>query len=192
MARIVIGILAADAVLLLSGFFVKSTSAPLIGSIVMSVAVTALIVVGLVRQFREQEGLASDEEPEIEELEDTDFAPADDDATITQTMPRAPVRRRVRPRIIPVDEPETKAAARKQPKPKPKQKPRAKPKAAPAKKPPAPRAKAAPRGGRVLVVPGASRYHRAGCRFVRGGNAREVSEATAISRGYERCGVCKP
>ncbi len=180
MARVVVGILAADLVLLISGFVVRTTNAPLVASIVLSFVVTAIIIHGLVKRFREEEGLISDD-VEIEEFEV-------DEATETRAfttaemapIPRKPTPRKPPPRKEPAAS--RKAAGRKKPAPKPK----SKPKAAPRSKPTAP-----PGSKRVFVVPGASRYHRMGCRFA-GENAIDVSEATAIRRGYDPCGVCKP
>jgi hypothetical protein len=177
-ARIVIGVLAADAALLFSGFFVRSTSAPLLASIGLSVVVTVLIVYGLVKQFREHEGLESDGEPEIEELEvddaTTEFSPDEIVAT--------PARRRVRPRVT-------------RPKPAPQKAPpkKARTQTVAARERRAKPRRAAPASTRrVCVVPGASKYHRHDCRYAQGPDVREVSEATAIDRGYARCGVCKP
>jgi hypothetical protein len=67
--------------------------------------------------------------------------------------------------------------------------PARKPKKAP------PRKASTARGGspkRVLVIPGRERYHVRGCRFAKGGDLREVAEATARRRGYVPCSVCTP
>lgn len=46
---------------------------------------------------------------------------------------------------------------------------------------------------RVIVIPSRGRYHRQGCRYVRGSSeAVEVSKALATRQGYEPCGVCRP
>lgn len=45
---------------------------------------------------------------------------------------------------------------------------------------------------KVWVIPGRSRYHTHGCRFAKGDTLREVTEATAVRRGYVPCSVCKP
>ncbi|MEX2394979.1 MAG: hypothetical protein WD826_10925 [Actinomycetota bacterium] len=53
-------------------------------------------------------------------------------------------------------------------------------------------ASSAPRGPRVIVIPGAAKYHKKGCRFAKGDDIREVSTSVASKRGYEPCGACKP
>jgi hypothetical protein len=45
---------------------------------------------------------------------------------------------------------------------------------------------------KVWVIPGRSRYHTQDCRFAKGDELREVTEATAQRRGYVACNVCKP
>jgi hypothetical protein len=45
---------------------------------------------------------------------------------------------------------------------------------------------------KVWVIPGRSRYHTQDCRFAKGDDLREVTEATAQRRGYVACNVCKP
>lgn len=45
---------------------------------------------------------------------------------------------------------------------------------------------------KVWVIPGRSRYHTQDCRFAKGDTLREVTETTAIRRGYVACNVCKP
>ena len=45
---------------------------------------------------------------------------------------------------------------------------------------------------KVWVIPGRSRYHTQDCRFAKGDTLREVTEATAIRRGYVACSVCDP
>ena len=96
-------------------------------------------------------------------------------------------------------QPQVRAAPATTPMKKAKPPARSKPKAAAArKKAPSQRASAsqaetgptAKRAGRVLVLPGRSRFHAAGCRFARGDDVREVSEAAARRRGYEPCNVC--
>lgn len=46
--------------------------------------------------------------------------------------------------------------------------------------------------GTVLVTTGGSRYHRAGCRHIRGRKAKTVSVAAAEKRGYTPCRSCRP
>ncbi len=45
---------------------------------------------------------------------------------------------------------------------------------------------------KVWVIPGRSRYHTQDCRFAKGDTLREVTETTAVRRGYVACTVCKP
>ena len=45
---------------------------------------------------------------------------------------------------------------------------------------------------KVWVIPGRSRYHTHSCRFAKGDQLREVTEATARRRGYVPCTVCHP
>ena len=69
---------------------------------------------------------------------------------------------------------------------------REKPEPAKAKRKPKP-SPPKPKGAkRVVVIPGASRYHRPSCRFAKGDKARNVTETTAIARGYVACDTCKP
>jgi FtsZ-interacting cell division protein ZipA len=78
--------------------------------------------------------------------------------------------------------------------------PAAKPAPARAAKPPkkaplpktAPKTSPAKKSGRVLVIPGRSRFHVRGCRFAKGADLREVTEAVARRRGYEPCNICMP
>jgi hypothetical protein len=45
----------------------------------------------------------------------------------------------------------------------------------------------------VVVVPDRTKYHLAGCRFVRDvPGAQVLTRTAATGRGYAPCGVCKP
>jgi hypothetical protein len=222
---------------LVSGFFVNSSSVPLIASIALSGVVMLLILFGWSRRIRRGIDLfdEDDEGVEMAELAEPDddeaFKPSEP-VTVRETVSvggrqRGPKRGDVTT-VVDVDEPdapeltivEPPAGLARDAKPAPKKpsakkpaakKPSAKRRApaarkkAPAKKPAArkpaarkataarkPSAARVPseRPGRVLVIPGRSRYHLPGCRFARGDQVREVSETTAQRRGYEACNVC--
>jgi len=201
LARLTYGIVAAALAALIAGFFVKTSTLPLILSIGFSAAATVLILIGWGRRLRlEQEHGAP--EPAEEEVEEIDFIELGvDELQDEPYRPPArerPVRepRRVRraPRIaadavvelpedaeltyeIPAvaDEPPPR---RRKPKPTPKPKPR----------PPARRRAQT----RVVVVPGRGRYHTHSCRFAARDDAVEMTVATARRRGYEACSVCSP
>lgn len=195
MARLTYGFLAAAAVALISGFFIRGTSLPLLISIALSVACAALILYGNSRRLRDD-----DVEPD-ESLEEIEIA--EPPAKRTRS-------KRAADETIALDTIDDSVFAPEPPKRKPKAKPKAakpkaaKPKPKPAPKKPAarkaqlpkpklaPRKKAAPRAKRVAVVPGASRYHKAACRFAQSPNVRMVTEGVAKERGYLACEVCKP
>ena len=217
MARLTYGFLAAAGVALVSGFFVHGSSLPLLASITFSVAVTALISYGWSRRLREGE-LESSPDDSVEDididrpekktsgrgrtrpkLEDTATLDVFDDSVFA---PR-PTRRRAKAKSKSRPKAKTSRAKSASVKKVAARKPQAKksppPKRAAARKPPAPRP--APRPAhrkvkatvkRVAVVPGASRYHRRGCRFAQSPAVRMVPESVAIERGYLACEVCKP
>ena len=62
--------------------------------------------------------------------------------------------------------------------------------AAPTKKP-TPATTQAPEAVVVYITDSGEKYHRAGCRYLKD-SQQEISLASAISRGYTPCGVCKP
>jgi hypothetical protein len=113
---------------------------------------------------------------EPDDAEEAAGEPGDDDASFRRREPAAskksPAKR--------TPAAAAKAAARKAPAGRAKAK--AKPKAT-AKPKPSPK---------VFVIPGRERFHARGCRFAKGDDVREVTEAIARRRGYVPCSVCKP
>src|SRR2546426_9553612 len=95
MARLTYAVVAGALAALVAGFFVKSTTLPLIASIGLSALATLLILVGWGRRLRlEDEGaLEPEPEPEIEDVEFIDLGMEEEEA---------PPRRRRRPRREPV------------------------------------------------------------------------------------------
>lgn len=51
---------------------------------------------------------------------------------------------------------------------------------------------AADEGDRVMAYPDRSRFHRKECRYARLPGGEEIARDTAVRRGYDPCGVCKP
>ena len=176
MARVTYGFLAAAAVSLITGFFVKGSSLPLWISVALSVAVAGLILAGW-RRRQFDEGLGEGDEA-VEELD-----VGEDEIVDAPTERRAPRDDTIEISDDALFAPPKRAA--------PKAKPKAKPKARASERKPA-AAKPSPVRNRVAVVPGASRYHRPGCRFARGANVRVVAERIAKERGYLPCNTCKP
>jgi len=205
LARLTYGIVAAALAALVAGFFVKTSTLPLILSIAFSAGATVLILIGWGRRLRvEQEHGVTRAEPEPE-LEEIDFielgVDEDEDAEYRRPEPVStrPPRRRP-PKIaadavveLPEDTEltyELPAVADEPPRP-PRKAPKGKPKPKP--KPVAPRRKpGAGQGARVVVIPGRGRYHTHSCRFATRDDAVEMTVATARRRGYEACSVCSP
>ncbi len=212
MAKLIYAVMALALGALVAGFFVDSSNTPLIASIVLSAGVMLLILFGWSRRIRKGLDFEDKEEDAVAfaEIEPHGVSEAEDDADEEDADDVfRPVRERVRTKAAAADQtsvlaPEPRPAARtRKPAAKksaakrpPAKKPTAKKPAArkPAAKKPAAKRKPAKStessGARVLVIPGRSRYHRAGCRFAKGDDLREVSEATARRRGYEPCNVC--
>ncbi|HEV3473321.1 MAG TPA: hypothetical protein VG408_09010, partial [Actinomycetota bacterium] len=46
--------------------------------------------------------------------------------------------------------------------------------------------------GKVVAVPHTKRFHKPTCRYASTKNAVEITKTTAVARGFEACGVCKP
>jgi hypothetical protein len=181
---------------LVAGFFISTSTLPLIASIALSSGVMLLILFGWSRRIRKGLDLydGTDDELAVDEVTFTEvdeetFRPPAESGRRTSSVATAS-----RTAVRPGSAEETTIVKRKAPGAKPK--PVAK--KAPAKKRPAAKKKPAARKSgttsttRVLVIPGRSRYHRPGCRFAKGDELREVSEATAKRRGYESCNVCGP
>ena len=183
MARLIYALLALAAVALVAGFLVSSTNLPLLGSIAFSAIVSVLILYGNSRRLRrEGELFAGDEEPaeEMEEIVEVDefelaeeFGKPSRTATTATKAPSTTSRASETTRIVP-----PKRAT-------PKRKPATK--KAPSKRAPS---KTTASSSRVKVIPGRSKYHRAGCRFAKGDDVRTVTEVTAKRRGYLACSVC--
>jgi hypothetical protein len=187
---------------LVGGFFIRTSSVPLIASIALSVAVSALILAGWTRRMR-REGLGEAFEDEEVLVQDIEVAEVDDKTRVVATADvREKLKKKVgaRPRRDLTEEQVAIAP------PKPKRKPAA------ASRPPAmaARAEARPaarragrpstrtssrpaasaRSRRVFVIPGRERYHAEDCRYATGDDLREVSEDLAKRRGYTACGLC--
>lgn len=47
-------------------------------------------------------------------------------------------------------------------------------------------------GDRVVAYPDRSRFHRADCRYAALPGGEKIARDTAVRRGYDPCGVCKP
>lgn len=200
MARLIYAVTALAFAALVSGFFINSSSLPLIVSIALSAVVMVLILFGWSRKVRRNIDALLDpdqQEPAVDvvEVEEEEL----DDGVPRPTKPTAAGKRtpRRRPRelvetalldtaTIAITGPPTKKPAPKKPAAK---KPAAK-KPAAKKKPAVKKKPAAARGARVVVIPGGSRFHRKSCRFAKRDAAREVSEAIARKRGYEPCSTC--
>ena len=213
MARLIYIALGCALATLVVGFVVRTSNVPLLVSCGFSVVALVLMFRGWSKRLRESGGVF--DEPEDEQaLEELEIATIDADTTIVEkaaavttivapkTRPetqkastqkastrKASKRRpKLEPIVIPdpVDTPEPITTAQPIASSKPKPKPKPKPKAAP---PMAvePRRRV---GAHVFVIPGRSRYHAQGCRFVKSGDVREVTEATAKRRGYVACSVC--
>jgi outer membrane biosynthesis protein TonB len=201
---LIYAVLALALALLVAGFIVDSSAIPLIASVALSAVVTVLILYGWSKRLRAS-GAFGDEPvsvPQMEEIDDLDFAEVDE-AEITGEIPSRRRRKAASTVTIvkPPKAPPPATIALPATKAKPKAKPKAttaaskaKPKSKPtSKSKPKPKPKAASRsGGRVLVIPGASKFHVKGCRFAKGDDLREVSEVVARKRGYIPCAVCKP
>jgi hypothetical protein len=182
-ARLIYIVLACALAALVAGFVVRTSNVPLLVSCGFSAVSLVLMFRGWSKRLRETGGVfAEDEEQqELEELptDDTEVAFVEVDApeATTTAVLAKPKRKRKRPEPAPeisIEMPEA------EPEPEPAPVVR-KPKAAP-------RARAVT--AHVFVIPGRSRYHAAGCRFVKGDDIREVTEATAKRRGYVACSVC--
>jgi hypothetical protein len=178
-ARLIYAVMALALGALVSGFFVSTSNVPLFLSIGLSAAVMLLILFGWSRRIRRGMDLF-DERASEEEMEDLDVVEIEPDefrppAVIEVPHGReVPDRRKKAPPQRAVKAP-VKAGVKKK---------------APVKAGVRKKAPARPSSTRVLVIPGRSRFHRPGCRFVKSDEAREVSEATARRRGYEPCSVC--
>jgi hypothetical protein len=201
LARLTYGIVVAALAALVSGFFVKTSTLPLIASIGLSALATAMILVGWGRRLRlEQERggplpertrrrrgaePAPPPEPQVEDIE---TVPDDDDAPYRPPRERAPRRpRRTADAVVelPADAELTyELPAAEEPPPRTRARPE------PARPRPAPVQRRAQT--RVVVIPGRGRYHTHSCRFARRDDAVEMTVATARRRGYEACSVCAP
>lgn len=51
---------------------------------------------------------------------------------------------------------------------------------------------AAEDGDRVIAYPDRSRFHRPDCRYATLAGGEKITRETAVRRGYDPCGVCKP
>jgi hypothetical protein len=215
-AKVIYAVMALALGALVAGFFVDTSNVPLIGSIVLSGAVMLLILFGWSRRIRKGLDLMDGEQDEDVAMDEILPAEKDEPALVGVK----PIVSGVEPKVEPkrsrkdTDEPsddafkrpaaETgvmKAIAEESTTVLPKTRPATRASAPVRKKAPAkvpagkakakPKAKAAPATGpRVLVIPGRSRFHHPGCRFAKGDDLREVSEAVARRRGYEPCNVC--
>lgn len=220
MARLIYVALAGALATLVVGFVVRTSNIPLLVSCAFSAVALVLMFRGWSKRLRESGGMFDEAEPDQqledlapsdEAIPDDEFAPVmvettttlleplehreaaepydiDAEGPLTRPMPRALAERQASgsPPAKPKAKPKPKPKAAAKPKPKPKPAPKAKAKAAP-------RPKAAPRvgaGEHVFVIPGREKYHADGCRFLKGDDVREVSEALAKRRGYVACGVC--
>lgn len=169
MARLTYATLALALASLVSGFFIRTTAVPLFASIGLSALVLLLILRGWARRVRQEPSAVSDEAEQLEELEDVDLDDIAivDAADVSDELPVVPARAtRQRP-------PREPARSR-----------------APRERPPRGDRPAAARGGRVVVLPGRTRYHIPGCRFAHGKGAEEITESTARRRRYQPCSVC--
>ena len=173
MARLTYATLALALASLVSGFFVRTTAVPLFASIGLSALVLLLILRGWARRIRQEPDFTDEPEP-VEDLDDLDL----DDIVL------------VDPDDVSEELPSIKPKAVREPRvprePKESREPRERPRTerAPAKR--GPRAA----GGRVVVLPGRTRYHIPGCRFAHGKGAEEISEAAARRRRFQPCSVC--
>jgi hypothetical protein len=184
-AKLIYAVLALALGSLVAGFLVRSSAVPLLASIVLSAVVVVLILVGHSRRLRHPELAAEEEEASLEIVElddDTEIATQRRTRRPRVSSPAAPISSGAATQAIDVtEEPDLEAAPR-----RPARKPAAKGTANRT------RSRTQPKGPRVLVIPGRSRFHTAACRFAKGPGVREVSETTARRRGYEPCSVCMP
>ena len=200
MARVTYAALGLAFAALVSGFFIRDSSIPLIASIALSAVVSVLILVGWTRKMR-REGLGLEpEEVEVGEIEDIALVEFDEEGEVEKAEVEEVATGKKRGRRLE----KVLAGISRQPAPdvgvveppaetsRPKAAPR--PKAATRAKPTV-RSKAAA-GSRsrakkkVFVIPGRERYHSAECRYAKGDDLREVSEDLARKRGYTPCGLC--
>jgi hypothetical protein len=218
-ARITYAALGLAFAALVSGFFVRDSSIPLIASIALSAVVSVLILVGWTRKMR-REGLGLEmEEAEVGEIEEISVVEFDEEGRVEEVAAEkrrgrrlgkvlAGISRRpatddtiiqppvaeptlVEPSVRP---PRTKGDAKPTPRARPAAKPAPRPKALAGQK-----SSARPRSGaasasrarrKVFVIPGRERFHAADCRYAQGDDLREVSEDLARRRGYTPCGLC--
>ncbi len=195
MARVTYAALGLAFAALVSGFFVRSSSVPLIASIALSAVVSVLILVGWTRKMR-REGLGLEpEEVEVGEIEDIALVEFDEEGEIEEVKVGkkrgrrlekvlAGISRQPAPDVTVVEPPAEISRPKAAPRPK-----------AGARAKPTVRPKAAAGSGsrarkKVFVIPGRERYHSAECRYAKGDDLREVSEDLARKRGYTPCGLC--
>lgn len=170
MARLTYGVLAAALATLVAGFFVRTSTLPLIASIACSAVVSILILYGVQRRLRQ----SVDDDEQDADVTDFEFIEFEDDEAPDMTIDvRGSVRGSVRGPVR-----GSRAKAKDEP-------------SAADVTVVAPRTKTNSKQ-KVLVIPGRSKYHRDGCRFAKGDDLREVSKSLAEDRGYEPCGTCKP
>lgn len=176
MARLTYAALALALGALVSGFFIRTTAVPLFASIGLSALVLLLILRGWARRLKETpdgDELEVDDIEEIEVIDAGDIVVVDPDAVSVE-----------HPAVVP-------RAARKTKSPETTRRETIKPRSRP--RPvhtPRTRTPGGASSRRVVVLPGRSRYHIAGCRFAHGKGAEEISEATARRRHFQPCSVC--
>lgn len=192
MARLTYAALALAAASLVAGFFVRTTAIPLFASIGLSALVLILIMRGWAKRMRQSEAEGGAEAEDVDARDIVVVDPEADDEEPAAATTRLPRARRSR-RADPDDEDLEPADDDDEPRPEPapelkkdrRRRPAERPGSTEAAKPTRPAG-----GGRVVVLPGRSRYHVSSCRFARGKGAEEISEATARRRRYRPCSVC--
>lgn len=180
MARIVYGVVGAALATLVAGFFIQSSSLPLLVSIGFSLVAAVLILAGWARRIRLEDEVLFDE-PEVvwdidEPSGEPELADVTSEITVVATEPPRAKPRRARPQRPP------------EPHARPEERPRvSRSRPAAAKK-----STVATRSNKsVVVIPGRSRYHTADCRFASNPAAETVKEREAVARGLEACSVCR-
>jgi hypothetical protein len=177
-ARLTYAALALALIALISGFFVRTSAAPLFASIGLSALVLVLILRGWARRLRTVRG-SIDDEPEskpieVLDLETSEFVVVEPGETVAREVVSRPRKR----------------APREKAKPRPSPAPAATPPVRPRPVPPRVNRPAGTGSARVVVLPGRTRYHVPGCRFASGKGAQQISEAAARRRRYQPCSVC--
>ena len=188
LARVTYALVLAALGTLIGGFVTKDSYVLLYVSLGLSVGAIVLVLIDAARRAREAPEAAFEEAPGtevisddvLEAFEEDEIEPFDDEDYEEYEEPAPRPARRA-------------AATRAKPAARAKTTTRAKSAAKTSKTSAKSAAKTSARStGKVLVVAGRDRYHAAGCRFVAGKDAEEITKAAAKRRGYEACSVCSP